>query len=332
MPSQSIRVVIVGASPDEININAPQRSFVARAFSDLLGSEHVMNITLEYGPEAVSTFGPDLVLVFGSCLPDVCDYGALKRATDHVGAHLAFWLHDDPYEFDCGFKAADVAQTIFSNDRWSVEHYRGGRVFHLPLAACPHEHYKDLTSHPIKKFDLFFAGAAFPNRIRMFRSLEAVLSRYQCCVCGSMWPDDLPMCVNEWIPNSDLSAYFARSLAVLNLGRDFDLANERFRLAATTPGPRTFEAAMAGCVQCYFVTGLEIEDYFEPDKEILLFDDPREIPEIIDSLLSDPERALDIAGASQRRALRDHTYQMRARKILEVCLSYELPPVETLHP
>ena len=318
--NQTTRVLVVGASPDEININTPQRGFVARAFSDILAPGQVKNTTLEYGAEVVIGFQPELVLVFGSCYPDVCDYGALKRAAEHVGAHLAFWLHDDPYEFDCHFKATEVADTIFTNDQWSLEHYRADRVFHLPMAACPHAHYRDIGNSPVKTFDVFFAGAAFPNRIKMFRSLEVTLKRYQCCFRGSMWPEDLPMCRNEWISNADLPDYFARSLLALNLGRDFDLANERYHLAATTPGPRTFEAAMAGCVQLYFVTGMEIEDYFDPGKEILLFDDPREVPEIIDSLVRDPERALQIAEASQRRALRDHTYAIRARRVLEICI------------
>jgi spore maturation protein CgeB len=106
---------------------------------------------------------------------------------------------------------------------------------------------------------------------------------------------------------------------VLNLGRDFDFGNERYRLPATTPGPRTFEAAMAGCVQLYFVTGLEIEDYFTPDREILLFDHTSEVPHILESILSDPDRALEIARAAQNRALKDHSYTARARSILRAC-------------
>jgi spore maturation protein CgeB len=324
--NESTDVLVIGASPDELNINASQREFVARAFSAILGSARVQSTSLELAPDAVAKFAPNLALVFGSCYPDVCDYAALKQAAENAGAHLAFWLHDDPYEFDCQFKVTELADTIFTNDSWALEHYRFDRVFHLPMAACPHAHYRDLKRYPQKPLDLFFAGAAFPNRIRMLRSLEATLTRYQCCIRGSLWPEDLPICVNEWIPNVELPEYFARSLVVLNLGRDFDLANERFHLPASTPGPRTFEAALAGCVQLYFVTGLEIENYFEPDKEILLFDDPREVPEIIDSLLGDPDRALAIATAAQKRALRDHTYAARARRILQTCLPSAVVP------
>ena len=318
--NQSTRVLIVGASPDDLNVNTGLRELVADGFAEVLSPDCVRNTSLEYGAEAVLGFLPHLVLVFGSCCPDVCDYGTLKRAVDNTGAHLAFWMHDDPYEFDCHFKATEVADTIFTSDRWSLEHYCRDRVFHLPMAACSHAHYRDLRLHPRKSFDLFFVGVAFSNRIRMLRSLEILLGRYRCCVRGSTWPEDLPWCVNETIPNADLPDYYSRSLLVLNLGRDLDLANERYRLAASTPGPRTFEAAMAGCVQLYFVTGLEIEDYFDSGTEILLFDDPREVPETIDSLLRDPERALRIAAASQERALRDHTYAVRARRILEICL------------
>src|ERR1700682_1716446 len=323
--NQSTRVLIVGASPDEVNVNARLRECVAHAFAEVLSPDRVRNTRLEFGAERVSSFLPHLVLVFGSCLPDVCDYAGLRRAAESIGAHLAFWLHEDPYEFDCQFKATEVADTIFTNDRWSLEHYRRDRVFHLPLGACTNAHYRDVRVQPAKTFDLFFAGVAYPNRIRMFRSLEAILGRYRVCVRGTLWPEDLPLCVNDTIPNSDLPDYYSRSLLVLNLGRDHDLANERYRLPASTPGPRTFEAAMAGCVQLYFVTGLEIEDYFDPGTEILLFDDPRDVPEIIDSLLSDPELALRIAAASQERALRDHTYAVRARRILEICLNPTAP-------
>jgi spore maturation protein CgeB len=105
----------------------------------------------------------------------------------------------------------------------------------------------------------------------------------------------------------------------LNMGRRFNLANARFGLDASTPGPRTFEAAMAGTVQCMFVEGLEIYDYFDPDEgEVLLFDSPAELRHHVDMLRDDPAAAAQIADAAQQRTLRDHTYANRAARILEL--------------
>ncbi|PWT99081.1 MAG: hypothetical protein C5B51_27905 [Terriglobia bacterium] len=317
--TQPIKVLVVGASPDALNINTEQRGFLARGFGDLLPPDCVKNTSLELGPQTAMDFSPNLILVFGSCCPDQCEYVPLRRAAESVGAHLAFWLHDDPYEFDYGFKVVEFADTIFTNDRWALEHYRAGRVFHLPMAACPHTHYCDLETFPEKSFDIFFAGAAFENRINMIRDLLPTLRRYRTCIRGSGWPDELPIAQNRWIANRDLPKFFAQSRVVLNLGRDFDLGNERYRLPATTPGPRTFEAAMAGCVQLYFLTGLEIEEYFTPGEEILLFDHASDVSELVACMVGDPERARRIAAASQKRALDEHSYAARAKRILQVC-------------
>ena len=77
---------------------------------------------------------------------------------------------------------------------------------------------------------------------------------------------------------------------------------------------------MAGCVQLFFVTGLEIEDYFEPGKEILLFDHADEVPDLMKSIIDGSPRAKTIAAAAQKRALRDHSYAERAKRILRECL------------
>jgi spore maturation protein CgeB len=72
-----------------------------------------------------------------------------------------------------------------------------------------------------------------------------------------------------------------------------------------------------------FVEGLEIYDYFDPDEgEILLFDSPAELRRHIDMLRDDPAAAAQIAGAAQKRTLRDHTYASRAARILELVGSY----------
>ena len=320
MSSEKPKILIVGASPDGLNLNAQIRSYLARGIEDLLSPEQVRSVPYEYGAEAVETYAPDLIIVFGSCMPDICDYNDLKRAAVSAKAHLAFWLHDDPYEIDYNFRAIETADTIFTNDKWALEFYRFDRVYHLPLAACRHAHYREPAEHAQKKFDLFFAGAGFENRVRLIRDIAGSLAGYRFCVRGSGWPEGLAVCRNELVSNELIADHYARSWMVLNVGRDLDLANERFRLPASTPGPRTFEAAMAGCVQLYFVTGLEIEDYFKSDEEILLFDHADEVPDLVETIACDPERAQSIALAAQKRALRDHTYSARARRILDICI------------
>jgi spore maturation protein CgeB len=118
------------------------------------------------------------------------------------------------------------------------------------------------------------------------------------------------------LSNAHWSDFCATSWITLNIGRTLHLANSRYQLDASTPGPRTFEAALAGTVQIAFVDGLAISDFFEPGREVLLFDDPQDFTSQLDALLADPERCRDLAEAARQRALRDHTYAARCRTLL----------------
>ncbi|MGI4900899.1 MAG: CgeB family protein [Janthinobacterium lividum] len=311
------RILVCGASPDSINHNARLRTLVGEGFSELLGTEAVRTCSLEVAEYCAAEFAPQLILVFGSCMPAVSVYHGLKNYCLKQDAVLAFWLHDDPYEFDFNYKILDIADVIFSNDRWAVTHYQHPHTYHVPLAASAAAHLRPACSN--KEREVFFCGVGFANRINLLRDCRTALKDVRTEVLGADWPSDLSFASNERVEHEMLPDYYSRSLITLNIGRRFDLANARFNLDASTPGPRTFEAAMAGTVQCMFVEGLEIYDYFDPDAgEILLFDSPSELRRHVDMLRSDPRAAQRISFAAQQRALSDHTYTHRAMRILSL--------------
>ena len=315
--SDQLRVLICSASPDSVNHNSVLRGYVATGFRALLGAAQVRVSSLESAAQTVRTFVPQIVVVFGSCMPQVVNYLELKNATLDRGAQLAFWLHDDPYEFDYSYKVEPFADAIFSNDRWATTHYRHPNVHHLPLAADPTAHFRPLRND--KERDVFFCGVGFPNRVALLRDCANALQGLTVSVFGSDWPADLRFAQNRRIINAELPDLHAASLVTLNIGRRFNLANDRFNLDASTPGPRTFEAAASGTVQCLFVEGLEIDDYYdERADEILLFDTPTQLRRHIEMLRDEPLRAQRIAAAAQRRTLTEHTYERRAARILDV--------------
>lgn len=307
------KVLVASASPDRVNHNAVLRQYVARGFMEVLGPSQVVESSFDRSEAAAREFSPDVVLVFGSCMPGVCDYTRLRRYCDQRGAALFFWLHDDPYEFDFNYKILPYADAVFSNDRWAVSHIDHPHVLHLPLAADRLAHFCPLDVQCAR--DLFFCGAAFPNRVQLLRDLQMSLGGMHVEVFGPDWPADLSFAQEGRLANEALPAYYASSRVTLNVGRRFNLANAKYQLDASTPGPRTFEAAMAGAVQCLFVEGAEIEDYFVPGQEILLFDTPDELRLLIEELRDVPARRESISAAAQARAMRDHTYASRARVI-----------------
>jgi spore maturation protein CgeB len=60
-------------------------------------------------------------------------------------------------------------------------------------------------------------------------------------------------------------------------------------------------------------------NYFDFDSEILVFDSPSELRDLMESLKKDAPRRRQIAESSQARALRDHTYSRRAERLLSLC-------------
>lgn len=316
--NKNIKVLVCSASPDRVNNNAVLRNYVARGFAQLVGDERTMCCSLDLAETAVLRFKPDLIVVFGSCMPDSCDFNALRQYCVRSEAMLAFWLHDDPYEFDFNYKIYQYADIIFSNDKWAVTHYDHQKVFHLPLAADPVAHFKPV-GQKIER-DVFFCGVGFENRRTLLSDCRGIFKELNVEVYGADWPDELPFCKNRRIDNSELTDYYATSLVTLNIGRRFNLANQRYQLDPSTPGPRTFEAALSGAVQCMFVEGLEITEYFEPGQEIFLFDSPRELKKIVETLVDTPALHREVSRAAQQKAETNHTYKNRALRIIE-CVS-----------
>lgn len=73
---------------------------------------------------------------------------------------------------------------------------------------------------------------------------------------------------------------------------------------------RLFEASGMGA--CLLTDGSDgMQDYFEPDKEVVLYGTPDEAVEKARWLLDNPEKALEIGAAGFQRTLRDHTFEKR---------------------
>lgn len=306
-------VLVCSASHDMVNSNAVLRGYVASGFAECLGDEHVRTAPLGSVMTAMDGFSPDLVLVFGSCMPDASDYSAIRTLCDRKGAQLAFWLHDDPYEFDFNYKVIEYANAIFTNDRWAAFHIDHPNVHYLPLAAERSAHYRPIADRFER--DYFFCGVGFQNRRQFLRDALPLLDGHAGLICGAEWPSEHGF-QNVRIDNGKLPDYYNASLTTINLGRRFNLANRKFGLDAITPGPRTFEAAMAGAVQCFHFETTDILDCFSAGSEILLFDTPAELRDLLDGLSADVSRRNDIARQSQLRCLSDHTYAKRAESIL----------------
>ncbi|KTS26198.1 glycosyl transferase family 1 [Methylobacterium indicum] len=315
-PTASAKVLVTSLSPDAVNHNAAIRAYLREGFAEVRGADAVRASPLELAEEAIAEFRPSLVVALGSVAVEAAPLRSLARSARRAGARLAFWLHDDPYEFDYAPRAEALADHIFTNDRWALPHYRHPSVSHLPLAACRRTHLRPVRPMAERSLDLFFCGAAFPNRIALLERAQASLAGHRVEVRGAGWPASLAFAENTRLSAAAMADRTSAARLVLAVGRDLDIANRRYRLPASTPGPRVFEAALAGTPQLCFAAGLEILDYLEEGREILLFDDVHEIAEAIARSHREPAAVLAMAERARARVLDGHTYRHRAETIL----------------
>ena len=326
-PGAALRIVVTGTMPDRLNGNVAIRSYASDALRFIIPSCIVRDVPLDAAPQAIQRLSPDLVLAIGGVAIDGDGLDGLRRAVDMARAPLAIWLHDDPYEFDYAFRAEAVADVLFTNDSWARVHYRHPRVHHLPLAACRRTHLRAVGS-VTKDFELYFCGHAHPNRVAFFAVAAPVLARYAVRVDGTGWPPSVAAASNRRVPATDVADRCAASMLVLNLPREHNVANRRYDLPASTPGPRTFEAALSGSAQLAWSGGLEMADFLEPDKEIVLVDGISSLRRALERGRDDPGAYLAMARDAQRRVLASHCYEHRLAVILERCLNLAPAPAD----
>ena len=174
------------------------------------------------------------------------------------------------------------------------------------------------THHPAPPDPRFAADLALlANRLpdrearieEFFLRPAAALPGRRFLLGGNGWADK-PMPDNVraigHVGTADHNAFNCTPRAVLNVARD-SMAQIGF-----SPATRVFEAAGAGA--CLITDAWEgIELFLEPEREVLVARDGREVAEQLAALT--PERAAAIGEAARRRVLAEHSYDRRAAQV-----------------
>jgi len=193
-----------------------------------------------------------------------------------------------------------------------VEHYLG-----LGAANC-YPIYNGLdpeTHHPVPadpqlQCDLVFVGNRLPDResrVEQFLLRAAELApEFRFALGGEGWsskPMPANVCRLGHVGTSEHNRVNCAARMVLNINRD-SMADVGF-----SPPTRIFEAAGAGaCLVSDAWTGLET--FFEPGHELLVAKSAEEVVHYLHTVSQDQARKV---GANMRqRALREHTYALRA--------------------
>jgi spore maturation protein CgeB len=174
------------------------------------------------------------------------------------------------------------------------------------------------THHPAPPEDRFtvdlaFLGNRLPDREarveEFFLRPATELPERRFLIGGAGW-ETKPMPPNVrhigHVYTREHNAFNASPLAVLNVARD-SMATTGY-----SPATRVFEAAGAGaCLITDAWVGIEL--FLEPDREVLVARDGRDVAEHVAALT--PERARAIGEAARARIARDHTYARRGADV-----------------
>lgn len=274
-------------------------------------------VKADYGNAIIQARGNNCNLFFAfdgeQIEPAIC--ARLRRV---CGKSLV-WNVEDPYEISVNKQNSMLFDLVFTNDKACVEEY-GSKGRHLPLASCPDLHFHEINSNKLR-YDLFFAGTAWPNRVSLLKSIEQGIEdiKLKLALPTNEHLPKIDLNLNSsaynWrTPNSEFARFSNRSAVVLSLHRQFTASEGRAE--AGTPGPRLFEVAMAGGFQLVDRDIPGISDYFIEGKDFAAFSSPEECLTKLKYYLEHPIERERIAISAQNKVKEKHTYFHRVSKIL----------------
>lgn len=204
-----------------------------------------------------------------------------------------------------------------------IRHYlRLGARNCIPIynALDPDTHYPVPAAEEFD-CDLVFVGNRLPDRearVEQFFLRAAELApEFRFTLGGEGWANKrLPKNVRYLghVGTADHNVINCSARMVLNINRE-SMAQVGF-----SPPTRVFEAAGAGA--CLITDSWRgIERFFEPGREILVAASAEEIVEYLRTV--SPLRAREVGEAMRRRAVREHTYELRARQADQALASFE---------
>ena len=196
-----------------------------------------------------------------------------------------------------------------------IEHYArlGARACHPIYNALDPATHHPVAADETLRCDLALVANRLPDRERrieqFFLRAAELAPELSFVLGGEGWGNKkLPANVS-WIGHvgtADHNRVNCSARMVLNVNRD-SMAQVGF-----SPPTRIFEAAGAGA--CTITDHWQgIETFFTPREEILVASSAEEIVYFLRSVA--PEWGCQVGEAMRRRALRDHTYEQRARTV-----------------
>lgn len=302
-----------------LNPNAYLTIAVEDALRTLVGAENVLRVDERTLAPAAATGAYELLIcIDGQRL----NAGLIARVKPAL-RKTVLWVFEDPFMLDYNLVNLDLFDLIFTNDPSCVAAYRGRGHF-LPLAGNRMLQYHDVCQDTDLRYDIFFAGTMWPNRVGVLRRVIAAFpdaSMKLVCPTNAYLPPLPPQiaarAITTPISHEAFTGFANASRVTLTLFRDY--ASHGSSGLATAPGPRLFELALAGTAQVVEHNSRMSAEHFA-DLDGIMLERSEALVERIAAILADRKLRESLARRAQASVLASHCYEHRLRRLLDVSI------------
>jgi spore maturation protein CgeB len=271
--------------------------------------------------ELISTAGlGNFDLVFFFLFQDQIDGATIRSVRSAAGAPTVNWFADDHWRFDdFTRRIGSEFDLCITTDEDSLDKYARAGIDNVILSqwACnPAIYHPSPTSEAL---GVTFVGQPHGDRRETIEALANAGIDSSCW--GHGWPLGRVSTdrMIEIFSSSAINLNLANSSRPTALQRLQHRMSNRGRPARSRPPQikgRTFE--IPGCGGFQLTDNVpHIGRYFEPGREIALYDSREELVDQVHHWLSHPQERADIARAGYERVMRDHTYAHRFAAIFD---------------
>ena len=244
------------------------------------------------------------------------------EATRALGARCVNWFSDYPSEFDEGMRAAPLYDAFFLASSYAAErHLEAGhhRAGWLPFGFDPAVH-RPLDSNRPGDFDpgrdrVVFVGSHYPERQVLLRFLRGL----PVGIWGPGWerarrdPDLAPMIRGGALRPSAWRGLYGQAEVALNIHYGSFGPRE---VSGDLANTRLFEILGCGAYQVVDRQG-DVLRLFQDGQDLDGFSCGDELRSIVERALADADRPRRIASRGRASALSAHTYEHRARMLID---------------
>lgn len=232
------------------------------------------------------------------------------------------WLYDPLDSCELQLEVARLSDFVFCVDKKDIDRFPQKSIW-LPLG------YDNKIYHPRndlkKEIDVFMSGSIKPKfyekrkKILQYLDKSPVSKKYKFCFVGTtgLSAQDRLIILNniEWIEKRvtpfKLAELQATSKICLNIHRDD---------SSSVINPSFFSIPGSGSLMIA-ENNENFRSFLEPDKDFVKFDDMKDLPDLIEELLNDDRKRIQIVESGYKRVLNEHTIDKRVDKILEIVRS-----------